>query len=89
MEKMKFIVLIDDDYATIILEESGICEEYLFFDSPIEALEYFEKEAQKATPKLPELIFLDINMPGLDGWQFLEKYTKMDIPDRRISETYL
>lgn len=37
------------------------------------ALDYLEN---KITPR-PEIIFLDINMPGMNGWQFLERYSKL------------
>ena len=80
--KFKFLVFIDDDFATnkfheIIVEESGLVDECKFFESPIEALAFFEKEAKSNSPKVPEYIFLDINMPRIDGWEFLERYAQI------------
>ncbi|GAB2775077.1 response regulator [Salinimicrobium soli] len=67
------IVVIDDDeiYKIIIgkmISNSGLFDrEYLFTDSR-EALEFCLNEAVK-----PDVILLDLNMPHLDGWEFLDK----------------
>ena len=41
-----------------------------------EALEYLKLDQDETLH--PDLIFLDINMPGLDGWDFLDEYGKLD-----------
>jgi CheY-like chemotaxis protein len=42
-----------------------------------EALDYLKpKNGDKAM--LPDLIFLDINMPGMNGWDFLQEYDRLD-----------
>ena len=80
MKKFKFLVFIDDDFMTnrfheIILGQTKVTEEYKFFTYAKDALEYF-KDNNHITP---DYIFLDINMPGMDGWEFLKEYTKLDI----------
>lgn len=78
MRKFKCLVFIDDDYPTNyyhreISEEADIAEELLFFQRPLEALGYL-KEQKAAGKSFPEIIFLDINMGGINGWEFAEKY---------------
>ena len=44
-----------------------------------EALSMFEGHYKSGNP-LPDFIFLDINMPVMDGFQFLESFNKLQFP---------
>ncbi|MEP1093508.1 MAG: response regulator [Cyclobacteriaceae bacterium] len=76
---MKRIVLIDDDQTTnalnkLIIEKSKLVDEIVLFAEAGKALEFLNsKNGQKKS-----LILLDINMPIMDGWEFLDAYTKLN-----------
>jgi CheY-like chemotaxis protein len=82
MEKLKFFVMIDDDPVTnifheIILKEADVCEDYRFYESPIEALSFFKNEVKNGHVIIPSVLFLDVNMPGISGWEFLDELLKI------------
>ena len=72
--RLNCILLIDDDEPTnflnkLTLEQSGCAQQIRIAQSGHEALDYLRE-----SPVRPDLIFLDINMPAMDGWEFLERY---------------
>jgi two-component system chemotaxis response regulator CheY len=79
--KLSVAGIIDDDevYQLVMkrtIEQSGMVGSVLQFYDGEEALSYF-RDKQAATEMLPELILLDINMPYMDGWQFLDEFVKI------------
>ena len=77
--KLNTILLVDDDsddnhFHQIIIREMDIVEKIDVVINGLEALAYLKKENQMP----PELIFLDINMPKMNGWEFLEQYKYLD-----------
>jgi two-component system, chemotaxis family, chemotaxis protein CheY len=77
---MPIIALVDDDAvfqftATRLIESTKLAKQILKFDNGGEALKYLRENTQDIT-KLPDFLFLDINMPFVDGWMFLDDFIK-------------
>lgn len=82
---LECILLIDDDEInnilnTMIIKKSGIDVEIKSVLNGIEALDYLKctgNYSSHTTFPRPGLIFLDINMPRMNGWEFLVEYAKL------------
>lgn len=76
------IAIIDDDEISLLLirklfEQKKIAKTILSFSSGLEALDYFENNASEIT-QLPSVVLLDITMPLISGWQFLDELNKIE-----------
>ena len=78
MKKLNSILLIDDDHASnflhkMIIQRTNCVEHIKVCISAQKGLDYL---INKDDPdyQIPDIIFLDINMLGMNGWEFLEEY---------------
>ena len=81
MSKLNKILLIDDSESDNfvhkrLLEKENIAHEIVVQYSGEDALEYLSTLVDSVYPE-PDLIFLDINMPGMNGWEFLDQYREL------------
>jgi len=76
MKKFNSLLFIDDDkltntYHELILKNSKVCENAKFFLSAEKAIEHLRSIISDEKKTLPDVIFLDINMPIMNGWEFV------------------
>lgn len=76
------ILCVDDDAITLMLckkviIKTGFSKETITAQNGEEALKYFDNIAENTdNTTLPQLIFLDLNMPILGGWEFLDIFSE-------------
>ncbi|MDQ3050094.1 MAG: response regulator [Bacteroidota bacterium] len=90
MSKFRNVLLVDDNEIDNFINEriitsSSFCENVVVRNSADGALNYL-KEIAGSTDKIPDIIFLDLNMPVKDGFGFLEEFAQLSDGIKRYSK---
>ena len=92
------IFCVDDDPITLMLckkviERASFAKEIHTANDGEEAIQYFDELAKKSKDgtdiSYPKLTFLDLNMPIMNGWEFLEIYTQKGYPNLFIDAKFI
>ncbi|MEO9892445.1 response regulator [Aurantibacter sp.] len=83
MTKINSIYIVDDDPITVfgirkILDSIVECDNIETFKNGKLAIDSIKNEVENSG-NIPDIIFLDINMPIMDGWQFMAEFITLPI----------
>ena len=89
MRIKKILIIDDDDVDTYlskrILSENDYTREIVTASSVKEAMDYLNVHKSG----FPEVIFLDLNMPGQNGLDFLEAFNAFSAPEKKSTNIVL
>ena len=82
MKAINLVCIIDDDPIYVygakkIMQMADFCKSTLEFEHGKSAINNFRK-LLNTEKEVPDIIFLDLNMPVMDGWEFLDEYAKIE-----------
>ncbi|HEY4652584.1 MAG TPA: response regulator [Pontibacter sp.] len=85
-EALDLVMLVDDDDTTNylnerLLKEMQIAKQIIVMKNGREAIDYLKAAATEDEVQSPDLIFLDIKMPVMDGFSFLDEYQRQGLDD--------
>lgn len=87
------VALVDDDkvfqlIASRSIKATNFQGRILQFNNGGEAIEHLEKNADNLH-EIPDVLFLDINMPVVDGWGFLEDFIHLQPRIQKTIRIYM
>ena len=89
----RFIVIDDDEFnnkiCTVTLEKIDKSADIKTFLSPIEGFSHVVTEYSRKDHNENAVLFLDINMPLMNGWEFLERFEELDATVKNRIKIYI
>lgn len=88
MPKLSCALLVDDDQTTnylnqLLLKRLSVTDKLLVALNGAEALQQLQLHGQSASEEQPILVLLDVKMPVMNGFEFLEAYDQLSLPHKR------
>jgi CheY-like chemotaxis protein len=82
-QTIRHIMLVDDDRLSNMISAKIIAKNFSYivsaFTNAREALKSLKQWIGVDNEQIPDIIFLDINMPHMDGWEFLDEFQELYI----------
>lgn len=93
MKKVQSCCIIDDDHIFIygtkrMMKEVDFSHEITVYNNGQEAIDGLT-QLSLAEEFMPEVIFLDLNMPIMNGWEFLEEYNNLPFHNKQKTIIYI
>lgn len=86
IRRFRQVAVVDDDFVfrtcfEILLKSEDFAADILSFEQARAALDYL-RTTDPSSEAYPDLLFLDINMPEINGWQFLDEFARLPAANR-------
>lgn len=93
MTNRKNVLVVDDDpvfklIARKLFERSGDFFKVTFAENGLEAIELLKAIIEEKVQPVPDIILLDIEMPIMNGWGFMEEFVKLPSEETRDISVY-
>lgn len=96
MRKLSCVLLVDDNYAINLLHKKimlnlGVTAHFHMAKHGEDAINYIEQSLSENNENnpIPDLILMDINMPKMNGWEFLDEYCRRNYTEYNFIIAFL